>query len=108
MGFISTHTPTQGVTKSDPSQKTTGYNFYSHAHAGRDLIQYAFRDIINIDFYSHAHAGRDRMRTWLLHAILDFYSHAHAGRDHRLVQIAYRFNDFYSHAHAGRDPQCQK
>ena len=40
---------------------------------------------MSINFYSHAHAGRDVEKSEFYSPFGDFYSHAHAGRDYYWV-----------------------
>ena len=56
--YISTHTPTQGVTRYPANAEDLINHFYSHAHAGRDDGDYSQLEQVS-NFYSHAHAGRD-------------------------------------------------
>ena len=56
--YISTHTPTRGVTWVTITAITMHNNFNSHAHEGRDLnVPNNIRELQ--DFNSHAHEGRD-------------------------------------------------
>ena len=121
--FISTHTLTWSVTRSDRTYSVGRSDFNSHAHVERDVRVTVGKEIID-NFNSHAHVERDTGVKKAVGTYKNFNSHAHVERDfkpeeditvigistHTLTwSVTQGRNlwdevwDFNSHAHVERD-----